>query len=149
MSERKPPEVSWESHVERQIRAARERGEFDHLEGAGRPIPDIDREYDPLWWVKSWMRRERLSVLPGDLELRKRVETELAAIETLTDAAAVRRRLTGLNAAIARSNATTAASPVPGLTAIDVEGFVARWRARRQGEAGPPGSPGRPDQTGT
>jgi hypothetical protein len=49
-----------ESPVERQIRQAMERGEFDDLPGAGRPIPGAGEPYDPLWWVKAWVERERL-----------------------------------------------------------------------------------------
>lgn len=50
-----------ESLVERQIRLAMERGEFSDLPGAGRPIADLDEDYDPLWWVKKWAEREGLS----------------------------------------------------------------------------------------
>jgi hypothetical protein len=39
MTERKPPGVSFESWVEKQIREAADRGEFDNLPGASR-CPD-------------------------------------------------------------------------------------------------------------
>ena len=45
--------------VERAIRAAIERGEFEDLPGAGEPLEGLDRPYDPNWWVKSWIERER------------------------------------------------------------------------------------------
>lgn len=45
-------------YVERRIREAIERGEFDDLPGSGQPIPDLND--DPLWWVKKWVERERL-----------------------------------------------------------------------------------------
>jgi hypothetical protein len=38
MTERKPPGMSFESWVDKQIREATERGEFDGLPGAGKPI---------------------------------------------------------------------------------------------------------------
>ncbi len=41
------------------IRQAMEEGEFDNLPGLGKPIPDIDEPYDPNWWAKQWMKRER------------------------------------------------------------------------------------------
>lgn len=47
--------------VENRIREAMEEGKFDDLPGIGKPIPDIDEPYDPDWWVKKWMRRERIS----------------------------------------------------------------------------------------
>ena len=49
-----------ESPVERQIRLAMERGGFDDLPGAGKPLPGAGEAYDPLWWVKAWVERERL-----------------------------------------------------------------------------------------
>jgi hypothetical protein len=35
-----------------------EEGDFDNLPGLGKPIPDIDEPYDPMWWVRPWVRRE-------------------------------------------------------------------------------------------
>lgn len=49
--------------AENRILEAIEDGRFDNLAGAGKPIPDIDEPYDPLWWVKKWIRREGLSRL--------------------------------------------------------------------------------------
>lgn len=45
--------------VERQIQAAIDRGEFDDLPGAGAPLSGLDRPYDPDWWVKAWVERDR------------------------------------------------------------------------------------------
>jgi hypothetical protein len=36
-----------------------ERGEFDDLEGEGRPIPGQGEIDDPLWWVRKWIQRDR------------------------------------------------------------------------------------------
>lgn len=54
-----------ESWVDRVIREAAERGEFDNLPGMGKPIEDLDQPYDENWWVKRWIEREKLS--PQDL----------------------------------------------------------------------------------
>jgi DnaJ-like protein len=43
--------------AENRIREAIEAGELDDLPGLGKPIPGIDEPYDPLWWVKGWMKR--------------------------------------------------------------------------------------------
>jgi hypothetical protein len=51
-----------ESLVERRIREAMERGEFDKLPGAGKPIPDLDENEDELAWVKRWMKREGIDL---------------------------------------------------------------------------------------
>ncbi|NNF65070.1 MAG: DUF1992 domain-containing protein [Acidimicrobiia bacterium] len=50
-----------ESWVDRLIREAAERGEFDDLEGSGKPIEMLKDPYDENWWVKRWIEREKLS----------------------------------------------------------------------------------------
>jgi Domain of unknown function (DUF1992) len=45
--------------ADNRIRQAMEEGEFENLPGFGKPIPDIDEPYDPNWWAKQWMKRER------------------------------------------------------------------------------------------
>ena len=47
--------------AENRIHEAIERGEFDHLEGAGKPFSDIDGHYDPDWWLKRKLQREQLT----------------------------------------------------------------------------------------
>ncbi len=47
--------------AENRIREAIERGWFDGLPARGGPIDGIDEPYDPLWWLKRWVRRERLA----------------------------------------------------------------------------------------
>lgn len=57
-----------ESLADRRIREAMERGDFDDLPGAGKPLPDAGQPYDEMWWVKKWIAREQLksAVHPGD-----------------------------------------------------------------------------------
>ncbi len=47
--------------AENRIRDAMERGEFEHLEGAGQPFNDIDGHYDPDWWLSRKLQREQLT----------------------------------------------------------------------------------------
>ena len=47
--------------AENRIREAMARGEFDYLEGAGRPFDDLDGHYDPDWWLKRKLQREQLT----------------------------------------------------------------------------------------
>jgi hypothetical protein len=131
MTERKPAGTSWETWIEAQIRVAREQGAFDNLPGAGKPLPNIGGEYDPDWWVKQLVRREQVSILPPSLELLRKVEKELAAIDKLRDEAAVRDRVTALNAEIAKVNATVMEGPPTRLSPLDVDKVVARWRQTR------------------
>jgi DnaJ-like protein len=119
---------------------AREQGAFDNLQGAGKPLPNLDQVYDPLWWVKQLLQREQLSILPPSLELLRKVEKELAAIEKLADEATVRRRVAALNAEIAKLNATVMEGPPTRLSTLDVDKVVARWRPNRSanGRSSPP-----------
>ena len=131
MTERKPPGTSWETWIEAQIRVAMEEGAFDNLPGAGKPLPNLGQEYDPLWWVKQLVRREQISLLPPSLELLRKVETELATIEKLHDEATVRRRIAALNVEIAKVNATVVEGPPTRLGTLDVDQVVARWQRAR------------------
>lgn len=130
MTERKPPGKSWESWIDEQIREAREEGAFDNLSGTGKPLPDIDKPYDPDWWTKQLIRREQISMLPPALELLRRVEAEMKIIWTLGREADVRKRLTGLNAEIRKVNARTAEGPPTRLAPLDVDEIVEDWRRR-------------------
>jgi hypothetical protein len=131
MTERKPPGTSWESWIEGQIRVAMEDGAFDNLPGAGKPLPDFGGEFDPDRWQKQLVRREQISMLPPALELLRTVETALAAIETLGDEAAVRRRVAALNAEISRVNATVVEGPPTRVGPLNADQVVARWRRSR------------------
>ena len=124
MTQRKPRGTAWESWTEEQIRAAQERGAFDNLGGAGKPIPGLTGAYDPEWWVKELMRRERVSVLPDALEVRRRVEDGLARLWELPHETQVRAAVAALNADIGRVNATTIAGPPTSLALLDVEAIV-------------------------
>jgi hypothetical protein len=131
MTKRKPPGTSWETWIDAQIRGATEAGAFDNLPGAGKPLPNLGQEHDPLWWVRQLVQREQISMLPPSLELLRKVETELAAIEKLHDEAAVRRRIDALNVEIAKVNATVVEGPPTRLSTLDVDQVVARWRRAR------------------
>jgi DnaJ homologue, subfamily C, member 28, conserved domain len=131
MTQRKPPGTSWETWIDAQIRVATEQGAFDNLPGAGKPLPNLDQAYDPLWWVKQLVQREQVSVLPPSLELLRKVETELATIEKLHDEATVRSRVAALNVEIAKVNATVVEGPPTRLGTLDIDQVVARWRRVR------------------
>ena len=131
MTERKPAGTSWETWIDAQIRVAREQGAFDNLPGAGKPLPNLDQEFDPDWWVKQLIQREQVSLLPPSLELLRKVEKELAAIGKLSDEAVVRQRVAALNVEIAKLNATVVEGPPTRLGTLDVDQVVARWRRAR------------------
>ena len=60
MTQRRPAGKSWESWEE---------GAFDNLAGTGKPLADLGEHYDPDWWVKKLIQREKVSMLPPSLEL--------------------------------------------------------------------------------
>jgi hypothetical protein len=130
----------WEDRVERLIREAQERGEFDRLPGAGKPIPGLDRPHDPYWWVKQLLAREGVDLSPETLQVRKRVEDLLARLRRAADEAEVRRLVAAINAEIAEANARAASGPATDLAPLDPEGAVQRWRALRAGGSEPPPS---------
>jgi hypothetical protein len=82
------------------------------------------------------MKREQVSILPPSLELLRKVETELAAIENLHDEQAVRRRITALNVEIAKANATVLEGPPTRLATLNVDKVVAKWRRTRLAKSG-------------
>ncbi len=131
MTERKPPGMSFETWVERQIREAQERGEFDNLPGAGKPIPGIDGPAEELWWVKHYLRRENLSYLPPTLALRREVADVLADVPDAPSESAVRRRIAELNQKIAAAIRVPLDGPPLNLMPLDVEEVVESWRRRR------------------
>lgn len=132
MTERKPPGVTWESWIDRQIREGIERGEFDNLSGAGKPLPGIDDAHDDDWWLKAKLKREQVSILPPALAVRKELDEALAAIDRATDELEVRRIVTDINARIRTVNATVIAGPASTLLPLDANAVVSRWRAARQ-----------------
>ncbi|MGW3667393.1 DnaJ family domain-containing protein [Streptomyces sp. NPDC005141] len=146
MTERKPPGVSFESWVDRQIRQAEARGEFAELPGAGKPLPEVtDTPYDELWWIKRKMAREGLSVLPPTLALRKEAEDALVAASAAPSERAVRRIVEDINAKIREVMFKPPPGPPLGLKPYDVEKIVREWHAARADpapEARPPGERG-------
>ncbi|MGW5650211.1 DnaJ family domain-containing protein [Streptomyces humi] len=140
MTERKPPGVPFESWVDKQIRDAQRRGEFDELPGAGRPLPAVlDTPYDELWWVKRKMAREGLAMLPPTLALRKEAEDALAAALAAPSERIVRKIITEVNVRIRDMMFKPPPGPPLGKKPYDVEEVVREWRERRAaaGPAGP------------
>lgn len=122
----------YETWVERQIREAMERGEFDDLPGAGQPIPGLNGRDDADWWVKGFLEREQISPpLPGSLALRKQVREVQDTLADLDDEADVREVLADLNARIRDSYRRPLDGPPLVVGLVDVDRAVADWRRRR------------------
>ena len=131
MTERKPAGVSWDSWIDRQIREAQERGEFDNLPGAGKPIASLNEPHDELWWVKQFLQRENISVTPGTLAVRHELERALEQIKSESSESRVREIISAINAKIRETNAKPTSGPPSRLMPLDVEAVVTSWRDRQ------------------
>ena len=94
------PTDRFESMVERQIREAGARGEFDDLPGAGRPLDDLDP--DPEWWAKRYVRRERAREAAD--ELRRMIRAELPKLRVAPDRHAAEDRVAEIDEMIEAVN---------------------------------------------
>ncbi|WP_217198321.1 J-domain-containing protein [Streptomyces buecherae] len=132
MTERKPPGVDFESFVDKQIREAAERGEFERLPGFGKPLDRPDAPYDESWWIKEKMAREQLSFLPPSLALRKEAEEAREAATRAPSEQMARRIVEEINEKIRAALARPPEGPPLNLVPYDVEDVVASWRAGRE-----------------
>lgn len=134
MTERKPGGPSWESWVDRQIREAEERGEFDDLPGKGKPLPSLDRPHDELWWVRRKLRDENLSYLPPSLQIRKDRDEAREQIARARSERAVRQIVVDLNERIREANLLALHGPPSTVMPLDEEETVRTWHERRANE---------------
>ena len=147
VTERKPPGVSFETWVDAQIREARERGEFDNLPGAGRPLADIDGDHDEMWWIRQWLKRENIGFTPPAIALRKAVEDMLGNVGKLATERAVRGVVEELNQQIrAMNRVPTLEGPPSSLMPLDADSVVARWSEHRSAIAPVEDAPARTPQ---
>lgn len=123
----------WESLADKRIREAMERGEFDNLKGAGRPLPSIDKPYDPDWWINALVERENLDLsgaMHPTMALRaeaKRMPTEVRDLPTED---AVRRVVADFNRRVLhdRLRPATGTQMPPIAPTVDADEMVAHWR---------------------
>ncbi len=124
--------MGYESWVDRQIREAEQRGEFDNLPGAGKPLKGLDGPRDDDWWVKGLMAREQLSfVLPTSLALRKEVEDLPKTVQPLWREDDVREVVDDLNARIVDARRRPTSGPPVFIKTVPVDEVVASWRLQR------------------
>lgn len=120
--------MQFENWIDRQVREAMERGEFDNLPGAGRPL-DLDTSED--WWIKAKMKAEKLdAVLPGPLALRREVEAIQDAVAGCRTEAEVRERCAALNERIREHYLRPETGRRIIVRRVDVEAVVEAWHRR-------------------
>ncbi|KRE43772.1 J-domain-containing protein [Knoellia sp. Soil729] len=124
-----------ESWVEKQIREAQERGEFDNLPGAGKPLSGLD-DPDPDWWVKKMMAREGLKMsdaMPPVMLLRREYASFSESLLDVRSEAGVREVLQDYNARVLDDRRRPALGKQPPIWArlVDVDEMVAQWQELR------------------
>ncbi|MGW5524545.1 DnaJ family domain-containing protein [Gordonia sp. NPDC003950] len=124
-----------EDRVEKTIREATERGDFDNLPGMGKPL-NLSGLDDPDWWAKQKIRDEELdstALLPPTLQLRKEADTFPESLRGISDEQAVRAILDDYNKRVKQDRLRPSLGPASHIVArtIDVDDMVARWRELR------------------
>ncbi len=122
--------------MEKAIREAQERGEFDDLPGAGKPLKDLGDTDDPMWWLRRFVEREQLDLtaaLPPALQLRKEAAAFPGSLADLRTEEAVREVLEDFNSRVRRDRLRPPDPGMPQLLAptVDVDELVERWRELR------------------
>ncbi|KAA1421626.1 DUF1992 domain-containing protein [Nocardioides humilatus] len=117
--------------VDLQVQRAIERGDFDDLPGAGKPIEGLGDTHDPEWWVKKLIEREQITVLPPSLQLRKEDAELDARLDKLGSEEEVRGAVEDFNARVIHARYSTPSGPPLITMPRDVEETVAAWAARR------------------
>jgi hypothetical protein len=136
----------FQSVVDAQVRAAEARGAFDNLPGAGKPIPGLMDPDDEMWWIKGFVKRERVPtelLLPPSLAMRREVERLPETVRGMRSETAVREHVEDLNTRIRRWIQIPVGPQVP-LAPVDVDEIVTAWADERRPTPRPEPSPPAP-----
>jgi hypothetical protein len=120
------------SPVDRAIREAIDRGEFDDLPGAGKPLRDTG---GTDWFVQRYLQSgdgANTGFLPPSLLLRREAEDLPERAARLRTEQAVRDLVADLNKRISDEVRMPSWGPPLALRQLDVDQVLDRWRADRQ-----------------
>jgi hypothetical protein len=137
MTERRPAGVNFETWIDRQIRDAAERGEFDNLPGAGKPLPGAGRQDDENWWLNSYLHREGVTgdaLLPPAVVLRREADELPDTVRLMSSEADVRAAVADLNRRIVECMRQPSELRIS-VRPVNVEQILAGWRAARPSPA--------------
>lgn len=87
----RPKGAAWESALDQIIREARERGEFDNLEGAGKPLVLDENPFAGEWGLAFHVVKQAGETLPW-IALGQEIDGDKQRLQSLLDQAANRLR---------------------------------------------------------
>lgn len=145
MTERKPRGVSFPTWIDQQIADAEQRGVFDDLPGAGKPLDlkPTGGDYGDRW-VRDYARREGVQpdeFLPTPLKLRREIEKLTEEVGGFRSEAEIREVAGDINRRIVEWRRIPVGPPIH-VRLVNADDLVARWRAAQTAKAARPGSPG-------
>lgn len=80
--DRRIPVDSWESHVDRMIRDAQRRGDFDNLPGSGKPL-ELDDNPFAGEWQSAYRLAKNAGAAPLWVQLDKEITADLAELQAM------------------------------------------------------------------
>lgn len=134
MTGRKPPKVSFRWWIDRQIGEARDRGEFDDLPGAGKPLPKPTGNDAATDWVLREVRKgghDTKALLPPALALKREVQDLPQRLAEERAEGRVREAVADLNERIRQAYLNHHSGPPLTVALVDVEEAVEDWRSSR------------------
>ncbi|WIB71123.1 DUF1992 domain-containing protein [Curtobacterium sp. MCBD17_026] len=121
------------AHARAQIEEAERRGVFEGNPYHGKPLPGLDGQHDPDWWIKSKIEREDIrGIAPPALALRTEDAELDDALDTLSLETDVRDVLVDFNARVKEARRQLLGGPPVVTPMRDVEAEVLAWRERRE-----------------
>ena len=85
MTEQKRPPHDWEGAVDKAIREAFERGEFENLAGSGKPLDLGDNPFTPRDWRLAYKILKDAGVSPDWIEQDKEIRAESRVLSAILD----------------------------------------------------------------
>jgi len=132
--------MSFRSWIDQQIADAEERGVFDNLPGAGKPLP---RRHGGEAWLRDYARREGVAAeefLPTPLRLRREIERLKEAVPRMRSEEEVRDTVSDLNQRILQWRKIPLGPPIF-VPLVKKEEMVSRWRAAQAARTAPREAP--------
>lgn len=125
---------TYESWIDKQIRDAEERGEFDDLPGKGQPLKKSSRPDDPDWWIKQKIAQEDLDLtaaMPLPLQLRKEAQGLPERLLRERSESAARAVIDDFNERVRASWRHSYSGLPVQARLVDVDELLEHWRTER------------------